>query len=135
MFSPLMYEIVRSVARVYGWPDIEGAEEAELVDVPLSVLRSYVGSYIGTYKPKGEEAVEGIDFQVYLEGSGLMLRLAFEGGSGRMDLYPVASRDRIVGHVVHSGIVLQKLTDGPPEHLPSRLQKRHFPVVEFSSIC
>jgi len=88
--TPLMYEIVRSVGRVYGWPDIEGAEEAELVEVPLSVLRSYVGSYIGTYKPQGEEAVEGIDFQVYLEGSGLMLRLAFEGGIGRMDLYPVS---------------------------------------------
>lgn len=90
--SPLMYEIVRSVGRVYGWPDIEAAEEAELVDVPLSVQRSYVGSYIGRYKPQDEEAVEGIDFQVYLEGSGLMLRLAFDGGSGRMDLYPV-SRD------------------------------------------
>lgn len=88
--SPLMYEIVRSVARVYGWPDIEGAEEAQLVDVPRAILRSHVGAYVGSYRPTGKEAVEDIDFQVYLEDSGLMLRLAHAGGSGRMDLYPVA---------------------------------------------
>jgi CubicO group peptidase (beta-lactamase class C family) len=95
--SPLMYEIVRSIGRVYGWPaEIEGAIEARLVDVPLPNLRSYVGSYVGTYKPIGEEAVEGIDFQVYLDGSDLMLRLAFAGGSGRMDLYPLAYNEFLI---------------------------------------
>ncbi len=91
--SPLMYEIVRSIGRVYGWPaDIEGAEEAVLVDVSLPDLESHVGSYMGTYTPTGKESVEGIDFQIYLDGLDLMLRLAFAGGSGRMDLYAVGDR-------------------------------------------
>ncbi|GAB6059143.1 serine hydrolase [Desulfonatronum parangueonense] len=87
--TSLVFEIVRSVARAYGWPDIEEPEEAQLVDVPRATLLSYVGTYVGTYRPTGNEAID-MDFQVYLEDSGLMLRLAHADGSGRMDLYPVA---------------------------------------------
>lgn len=88
--TQLMFEIVRSVGRVYGWPPVEQAETAELVELPLAVLRSLVGSYAGTYQPPGESDSEAMTFQVYLEGGGLMLRHTFAHGTGRTDLYPVA---------------------------------------------
>ncbi len=40
----VLMEILRAVAKVYGWPD-RFVEEATLVDVPLSILQSYAGSY------------------------------------------------------------------------------------------
>jgi hypothetical protein len=37
-------EIIRAVAKVYGWPDAF-VEETNIVEIPLSILQSYVGSY------------------------------------------------------------------------------------------
>ena len=80
----LMMEIVRSVARVYGWPD-DGISKAPLVDLPLAILQSYVGNFTGTLE--GQTAL----LNIYLAGNALMIRSSFMGTGTRSDLYAIAN--------------------------------------------
>jgi CubicO group peptidase (beta-lactamase class C family) len=94
----LCMEVVRSVARVYGWPDFK-PEEANLIDVPPSVLQSYAGDYEQTNGDK-------MTFQVYLSMNGLMMK--FVGViSERLDMYPTDTdtfllRSQLPGTLVFS---------------------------------
>jgi CubicO group peptidase (beta-lactamase class C family) len=75
----LCMEIVRAVAKVYGWADFK-PEETNLIEVPPSVLQSYAGDYEQT---NGEK----MTFQVYTSGNGLMMK--YVGlVSERLDMYP-----------------------------------------------
>ena len=80
----LIMEVVRAVAKVYGWPDTF-IQEAGLVDVPPSVLQSYVGKYVATYEQ------QTLQLEVYLAGNTLMIKTAFMGTGNRSDLYPTAT--------------------------------------------
>ncbi len=74
----LSMEIVRSVAKVYGWPDFK-PEEAKLIDVTPFVLQSYAGDY--------KQTDGATTFQVYVSDNGLMMK--FVGViSERLDMYP-----------------------------------------------
>jgi hypothetical protein len=77
-------EVVRAVAKVYGWPD-SFVEEATLVDVPLSILQSYVGSYTAT--------LEGQPLQVEIDlaGKTLMIKAVFKETGSRSDMYPTTT--------------------------------------------
>jgi len=94
----LCMEIVRSVAKVYGWADFK-PEEANLINVPPSVLQSYAGDY---------EQINGdkMTFQVYMSGNGLMMK--FVGViSERLDMYPTDTdtfllRSQLQGTLVFS---------------------------------
>lgn len=98
--SLLMYEIVRSVGRVYGRPDWEAPEEADLVDVPLPVLRSYVGNY----KQVGGD---NLNFQIYLSGTGLMIK--YSGAyAGRLDMYPIAQDQFLVRSDLYGTLAFTK---------------------------
>jgi CubicO group peptidase (beta-lactamase class C family) len=77
-------EIVRAVAKVYGWPD-RFVEEATLVDVPLAVLQSYVGNY--TAEIQGE----GLQVQIYLSGTKLMIKATAAVTGQRSDMHPTAT--------------------------------------------
>ncbi|MFO7601878.1 MAG: hypothetical protein R6X27_19025 [Candidatus Desulfacyla sp.] len=75
----LCMEIVRSVATVYGWPDFK-SEQANLIEVPPSVLQFYAGDYEQT---NGEK----MTFQVYMSENCLMMK--FVGViSERLDMHP-----------------------------------------------
>jgi CubicO group peptidase (beta-lactamase class C family) len=75
----LCMEVVRSVAAVYGWPDLK-PEEANLIEVPPSVLQSYEGDYEQTNG-------DNMTFQIYISENGLMMK--FVGViSERLDMYP-----------------------------------------------
>jgi hypothetical protein len=80
----LIMEVVRAVAKVYGWPDTF-VQTAGVVVVPLSILQSYVGIYTATY--------EGypLQLEIYLDGSALMIKSALMGTGNRSDLYPTAT--------------------------------------------
>lgn len=80
----LMKEIVRSVAKVYDWPD-DGVSEAALVEVPLSILQSYVGKY--TAMLDGQI----LQIEIYLTGNALMIKSVLLGTGSRSDLYPTAN--------------------------------------------
>jgi CubicO group peptidase (beta-lactamase class C family) len=80
----LIMEVVRAVAKVYGWPDTF-VQEAGLVDVPPSILQSYVGKYAATYEQ------QTLQLEVYLAGNTLMIKTAFMGTGNRSDLYPTAT--------------------------------------------
>jgi CubicO group peptidase (beta-lactamase class C family) len=75
----LALEVLRSVARVYGWPDFR-SEQANLIDLPLSVLEAYEGNYTQTGG--------NMTFQVYMSGGGLMMRFHT---AERLDMYPTAA--------------------------------------------
>jgi hypothetical protein len=80
----LIMEVVRAVAKVYGWPDAF-VEEARLVDVPLSILQSYIGSYT--------TAIEGqaLQVEIDLNGRTLMIKTTFRGTGSRSDMYPTST--------------------------------------------
>lgn len=80
----LIMEIIRSVARVYGWPD-EGITAARLVDVPLAILQSYAGTYAAQYSG------EPLQARVYLEGGTLMIKTSIRGTGAAADLFPTAA--------------------------------------------
>ncbi len=80
----LMMEIMRSVAKVYGWPD-DSVSKAGLVDVPLSILQSYVGKYTATLDG------QTLQIEIYLTGNALMIKSALQGTGSRSDLYPTAN--------------------------------------------
>jgi len=80
----LMMEIMRSVAKVYGWPD-DSVSKAGLVDVPLSILQSYVGNY--TAMLDGQT----LQVEIYLAGNALMIKSTLQGTGSRSDLYPTAN--------------------------------------------
>jgi hypothetical protein len=80
----LMMEIMRSVAKVYGWPD-GGVSKAGLVDVPLSILQSYVGNYTAMLEG------QALQIKIYLAGSALMIKTALMGTGSRSDLYPTSA--------------------------------------------
>lgn len=79
----LLMEIVRSAAKVYGWPD-RFVEEAALVELPLSILQSYVGNYSATLSGQTLQA------EIYLAGSTLAMKAAMAGTGQRSDMYAVA---------------------------------------------
>jgi len=74
----LCMEIVRSVAKVYGWPDFK-PEEANLIEILPSVLQSYAGDY--------KQTDGDMTFQVYVSGNGLMMKFV-SVISERLDMYP-----------------------------------------------
>ena len=78
----LSMEIIRSVAKVYGWPDFK-PEEANLIDVALPTLQSYVGNY--------KQTDGDMTFQVYLSGGDLMMKFQLADVSERLDMYATAS--------------------------------------------
>jgi CubicO group peptidase (beta-lactamase class C family) len=82
--TALIMEVVRAVAKVYGWPDTF-VQKSELVDVPLSILHPYVGIYTATF--------EGypLQLEIYLDGSVLMIKTALMGTGNRSDLYPTVT--------------------------------------------
>lgn len=82
----LNMEIIRAVAKVYGWPDA-GVTRVSLAAVPLSVLQTYVGTYTGT--------LEGFPLQldIYLNGNALMIKSRSRGTGTRSDLYPISAVD------------------------------------------
>ncbi len=80
----LMMEIVRSVAKVYNWPD-DGVSKAGLVEVPLSILQSYLGNY--TAMLDGQI----LQIEIYLTGNALMIKSVLLGTGSRSDLYPTAN--------------------------------------------
>lgn len=92
----LCMEIVRSVAKVYGWADFK-PEEANLIEVPPSVLQSCAGDY---EQINGEKRT----FQVYMSGNGLMMK--YVGlVSERLDMYPIDTdtfllRSQLLGTLV-----------------------------------
>ena len=75
----VMLEIMRGIAKVYGWPDIT-AEAKDLIDVPPSTLSTYVGSYGTT----GSSAF----YEITMPGSQLAMRIP--GIAVLNELYPVA---------------------------------------------
>ncbi|OPY68676.1 MAG: Penicillin-binding protein 4* [Syntrophorhabdaceae bacterium PtaU1.Bin034] len=79
--TDLINEIMRSISRVYGWPDFK-PEEQTLASVPEATLNSYTGRY----RQNGGTPV----FRIGRTGTGLTL--LFEGHSGvAFTLYPVAT--------------------------------------------
>jgi hypothetical protein len=80
----LFMEIIRAVAKVYGWPD-DGVSTAGLVDVPLSILQSYVGNYTATLEG------QALQIEIYLAGNALMIKTALMGTGSRSDLYPTSA--------------------------------------------
>ena len=80
----LIMEIIRAVAKVYGWPD-DGVSKAGLVDVPLSILQSYVGNYTATLDG------QALQIEIYLAGNALMIKSALLGTGSRSDLYPTSA--------------------------------------------
>ena len=96
----LIMEIVRAVAKVYRWPDTF-VEEAKLVDVPLSILQSYVGNYTTTL---GGQAFQ---VEIYLAGGTLMINAAFGGTGSRSDMYPTATDTFLIkDHPLVSGTLV-----------------------------
>ncbi|MHB8772431.1 MAG: serine hydrolase domain-containing protein [Syntrophales bacterium] len=80
----LMMEIVRSVARVYGWPD-DGIFRARIVEVPQLILQTYAGNYSATLD--GQPVL----LEIYLAGNTLMIRSMLMGTGTRSDLYPLSN--------------------------------------------
>ena len=80
----LMMEIVRSVARVYGWPD-DGIFRARIVEVPQAILQTYAGNYSATLD--GQPVL----LEIYLAGNALMIRSMLMGTGTRSDLYPISN--------------------------------------------
>jgi CubicO group peptidase (beta-lactamase class C family) len=79
----LIMEVVRAVAKVYGWPDTF-VQKAVLVVVPLATLQSYVGSYTTTFEG------QLLQLDSYLDGNALMIKTALMGTGNRSDLYAIA---------------------------------------------
>jgi CubicO group peptidase (beta-lactamase class C family) len=87
----LFMEVLRSVARVYGWPDFK-PEERSLFDVPPSALLSYTGEY--------KQSDGDMTFQVYVSGNGLMMKITSKGATGmseRFDVYPTSLDTFLLG--------------------------------------
>ena len=80
----LIMEVVRAVAKVYGWPD-SFVEEATLVDVPLSILQSYVGSYTAALEGQALQA------EIDLAGKTLMIKVIIKKTGSRSDMYPTTT--------------------------------------------
>jgi len=80
----LIMEIMRSVAKVYGWPD-DGVSKAGLIDVPLSTLQSYAGNYTATLDG------QALEIEIYLAGNALMIKSSLLGTGSRSDLYPTST--------------------------------------------
>jgi len=80
----VIMEVVRAVAKVYGWPDTF-VQKTELVIVPLSILQSYIGIYTATFEG------HPLQLEIYLDGNTLMIKTALMGTGNRSDLYPTAT--------------------------------------------
>jgi CubicO group peptidase (beta-lactamase class C family) len=80
----LMMEILRSVAKVYDWAD-DGVSRARIVEVPPSILQSYVGNYTATLDG------QTLQIEIYLAGNALMIKSTSQGTGSRSDLYPTAN--------------------------------------------
>jgi CubicO group peptidase (beta-lactamase class C family) len=80
----LFMEIIRSVAKVYGWPD-NGVSTARLADVPLSIMQPYVGNYAAMLEG------QALQIEIYLSGNALMIKNALMGTGSRSDLYPTSA--------------------------------------------
>lgn len=63
--ADLCMEILRSVAKVYGWQKFK-PEERNLVDVPVKILESYVGSY--------KQAERNETYSIALSNTGLVMK-------------------------------------------------------------
>ncbi|MFA4967193.1 MAG: hypothetical protein WC624_03135 [Candidatus Margulisiibacteriota bacterium] len=88
----LMLEIMRGIAKVYGWPDITPEAKA-LIDVSPSVITTYLGSY----EPTGS----GIIYEVAMSGTQPALKIP--GIAVPNELYPVATDNFIFFCAVGTG--------------------------------
>lgn len=79
----LLMEVMRAAAKVYGWPD-RFVEEATLVELPLSVLQSYVGNYTATLQG------ETLQVEIYLTERTLMMKAAMAATGQRSDMHATA---------------------------------------------
>jgi hypothetical protein len=80
----LNMEIIRAVAKVYGWPD-DGVSKAGLIDVPLSILQTYVGHYTATLDG------QAVQIEIRLAGKALIIKSILLGTGSRSDLYPASA--------------------------------------------
>lgn len=88
----VMLEIMRSIAKVYGWPDMV-PEAKDLIDMPPGVLATYVGSY----GPPGG----GSFYEVAMSGAQLAIKIS--GLAVLNELYPVAEDNFIFFSAAGSG--------------------------------
>ncbi len=88
----VMLEIMRSIAKVYGWPDVV-PEARDLIDVAPGVLATYVGSY----GPPGSGSL----YEVAMSGMQLAIKIA--GLAVLNELYPVAKDNFIFFSAAGSG--------------------------------
>ncbi len=96
----LAYEVLRSVARVYGWPDF-ALKAIDLFDVSLPVLEAYAGNYSQTGGNMG--------FQVYMSGVGLMMRF---DRAERLDMYPIAKDIFLLAGLVQGTVTFSRDASG-----------------------
>jgi CubicO group peptidase (beta-lactamase class C family) len=75
--TKLVFELLRSIAEVYGWPGYRTIER-EVVSVPLETLSAYAGEY---------EFAAGMNFVVSQEGSSLYI-LAPPLGTEKVEMFP-----------------------------------------------
>jgi hypothetical protein len=113
----LIMEVVRAVAKVYGWPDTF-VQETLLVDVPLSILQSYVGIYTTMFEG------HPLQLEIYLDGRILMIRTALMGTGNRSDLYPTATNTFLLKEdtLVPGTITFSKDSSGNIKDLTIALQ-------------
>jgi hypothetical protein len=78
--ADLCTEILRSIAKVYGWQNFK-PEERDLVDVPAKILESYVGSY--------KQAKSNETYRIALSDTDPVMR-AGQPIPTWFDLYPVS---------------------------------------------
>lgn len=88
----VMLEIMRSIAKVYGWPDM-APEARDLIDVAPGVLATYVGSY----GPPGGASF----YEVAMSGTQLAIKIA--GLAVFNELYAVAADNFIFFSAAGSG--------------------------------
>lgn len=99
----LCMEILFSIAKVYGW-QVPKPEEADLVDVPMKILESYVGSYQRT----GSNGTH----HIALSDAGLVMKAGHLIPSWS-DMYPVSENRFLLRNInLYGDIVFTKDSSG-----------------------
>jgi hypothetical protein len=97
--APLLDEVVRAIAKEYGWPGYFDAEAASAT-VALDVLSRLVGEYAST---------AGFRATVTRREGGLLLAA---DGQPPLELWPV-SEERFVARVLNADVTFEKAEKGP----------------------
>jgi hypothetical protein len=105
--SQLMMEIVRAVAREYGWPDYKPTER-EAIKIDPESLKSFVGNYL---------LAPGFGLKIELEGDHLAATLT---GQPRIDLYP-ESEVKFFSTQMPIEVTFVKNASGKVDELATRL--------------